>query len=184
MQLQVGLKQAGLKLEDVNVEVIATGAIVQALQADKVDAIVFSELRRYNLEADGVDVGMVRPMIFYPHSATSWSPAIGICKTKPKAVGGFNSRPQQSLQWIIDGHVDEALTIAIDNARRPGKASRLFSSAPSLNCSFPRSGRAKLLRRRDLAPPTFLHGRRTWTSWLNTRWSNVVSKQRISLSTR
>ncbi|MDF2809995.1 MAG: putative sulfonate transport system substrate-binding protein [Microvirga sp.] len=114
LQLQVGLKQAGMKLEDVNVEVIATGAIVQALQADKVDAIVFSELRRYNLEADGVDVGMISSNDFLPSFGNVVVTGDRYLQSKPKAVSGFNSALSESLQWIIDGHVDEALTIAID----------------------------------------------------------------------
>ena len=114
LQLQVGLKQAGLKLEDVNVEVIATGAIVQALQADKVDAIIFSELRRYNLEADGVDVGMISSNDFLPSFGNVLVTSDRYLQSKPKAVSGFNSALSEALQWIIDGHVDEALTIAID----------------------------------------------------------------------
>ncbi|WP_210495688.1 ABC transporter substrate-binding protein [Microvirga antarctica] len=114
LQLQVGLKQAGVKLEDVNVEVIATGAIVQALQADKVDAIVFSELRRYNLEADGVKVGMISSNDFLPSFGNVVVTGERYLQSKPKAVKGFNTALSEALQWIIDGHVDEALTIAIE----------------------------------------------------------------------
>lgn len=111
LQLQVGLRQAGLTINDVRVEVIATGAIVQALQADQVDAIVFSELRKYNLEADGVDVGMF--------SSNDFLPSFGnVVVTRERLAG--QARPflealDEGLQWIIAGNVDEALRIAIDN---------------------------------------------------------------------
>jgi NitT/TauT family transport system substrate-binding protein len=114
LQLQVGLKQAGLKLDDVNVEVIATGAIVQALQADKVDAIVFSELRRYNLEAEGVQVGMISSNDFLPSFGNVVVTGDRYLQSNPKVVSGFNTALSEAIQWVIDDHVDEALAIAID----------------------------------------------------------------------
>ncbi len=52
LQLQVGLKQAGLKLDDVSVEVLATGAIVQSLhRLVRSMRSSSSELHKYNLEA-------------------------------------------------------------------------------------------------------------------------------------
>lgn len=113
LQLQAGLAKAGLKIEDVKVEVIATGAIVQALQADKVDAIVFSELRRYNLEADGEKVGMISSNDFLPSFGNVVVTGDAFLAAKPKVAKGFVAALDESLKWIIDGHVDEALAIAI-----------------------------------------------------------------------
>lgn len=114
LQLQVGLKQAGLTLDDVKVEVIATGAIVQALQAGTVDAIVFSELRRYNLEADGFPVGMIASNDFLPSFGNVVVTGDRYLQGSPKAVRGFDAALSEAILWIIDGHLDEALAIAID----------------------------------------------------------------------
>lgn len=114
LQLQVGLKKAGLKLDDVKVEVIATGAIVQALQADQVDAIVFSELRKYNLEADGVQVGMISSNDFLPSFGNVVVAGESTLKSKAKVVKGFIAALDEALKWVIDGHVDEAIALAIE----------------------------------------------------------------------
>lgn len=114
LQLQVGLKKAGLTLGDVKVEVISTGAIVQALQADQVDAIVFSELRRYNLEADGVAVGMISSNDFLPSFGNVVVTGDRTLKEKPKAVKGFVAALDEALAWVIDGHAEEAIALAID----------------------------------------------------------------------
>lgn len=113
LQLQAGLAKAGLKIDDVKVEVIATGAIVQALQADKVDAIVFSELRRYNLEADGVKIGMISSNDFLPSFGNVVVTGDAFLAAKPKLAKGFIAALDESLKWIIDGHVDEALAMSI-----------------------------------------------------------------------
>ncbi|WP_342363292.1 ABC transporter substrate-binding protein [Terrarubrum flagellatum] len=114
LQLQVGLKKAGLTLNDVKVEVIATGAIVQALQADQVDAIVFSELRKYNLEADGVQVGMISSNDFLPSFGNVVVTGESTLKSKAKVVKGFIAALDEALTWVITGHVDEAIALAIE----------------------------------------------------------------------
>jgi NitT/TauT family transport system substrate-binding protein len=113
LQLQVGLKKAGLTLDDVKVEVIATGAIVQALQADQVDAIVFSELRKYNLEGDGVKVGMISSNDFLPSFGNVVVTGDKFLQQKPKLVKGFNAALDEALTFVIKGGVEEALNIAI-----------------------------------------------------------------------
>ena len=113
LQLQVGLRKAGLTIDDVKVEVIATGAIVQALQADQVDAIVFSELRRYNLEADGVKVGMISSNDFLPSFGNVVVTGERYLQAKPRIVRGFNAALDEALGHIIKGGLAEALDIAI-----------------------------------------------------------------------
>jgi NitT/TauT family transport system substrate-binding protein len=113
LQLQVGLKQAGVSIDDVQVEVIATGAIVQALQSDTVDAIVFSELRRYNLEAAGVEVGVIQSNDFLPSFGNVVVTGEGLLKSDPKTVRAFIDGLDEALKWIIDGNVAPALEIAI-----------------------------------------------------------------------
>ncbi|MCQ2006314.1 ABC transporter substrate-binding protein [Rhizobium sp. NRK18] len=114
LQLQVGLQQAGLSIDDVSVEVVATGAIVQALQADQVDAIVFSELRKYNLEADGTKVTMILSNDFLPSFGNVVVTSDKKLSENPDLVKRFTTAVSQSYQWVIDGHINEALDIALD----------------------------------------------------------------------
>ena len=58
VQLQAMMAEEDLSVDDVNVQPIGTGAIVQALQNGEVDAIVFSRLRYYALQAAGFDAGL------------------------------------------------------------------------------------------------------------------------------
>jgi len=113
LQLQVGLQQAGLKLDDVSVEVIATGAIVQSLQAGQVDAIVFSELRKYNLEADGTKVTMILSNDFLPSFGNVVVTSSKKLAQNPDLVKRFTTAVTQSYQWVIDGHIPEALDISL-----------------------------------------------------------------------
>lgn len=113
LQLQVGLQKAGLTLDDVKVEVIATGAIVQSLQAGQVDAIVFSELRKYALEADGVPVTMLLSNDFLPSFGNVVVTSASLLADNPDLARRFDEAVTASYQWVIDGHVDEALDIAI-----------------------------------------------------------------------
>ena len=54
--LQVILEQVGLSLDDVSIKIIGTGAIVNSLVSDQVDAISFSMLRAYDLQEQGLTV--------------------------------------------------------------------------------------------------------------------------------
>jgi NitT/TauT family transport system substrate-binding protein len=150
LQLQVGLKQAGLKLEDVNVEVIATGAIVQALQADKVDAIVFSELRRYNLEADGVQVAMISSNDFLPSFGNVVVTGDRYLQSKPKAVSGFNAALSEAIQWVSDGHVDEALAIAIDKHAQTWKGQEAVLKRAFTDSFIPSIWQSSLTKQKGL----------------------------------
>jgi NitT/TauT family transport system substrate-binding protein len=114
LQLQVGLKAAGLTLEDVTLEVVATGAIVQSLQAGQVDAIVFSELRKYNLEADGSKVTMLLSNDFLPSFGNVVVTSDAKLKSNPDLVKRFTTAISQSYQWVIDGHVEQALDISFE----------------------------------------------------------------------
>ncbi|MGM4985991.1 MULTISPECIES: ABC transporter substrate-binding protein [Rhizobium] len=111
LQLQVGLQQAGLKLDDVSVEVVATGAIIPALKAEQVDAIVFSELRKYNLEADGTKVTMILSNGFLPSFGNVVVTSDKKLAQNADVVKRFTTAVTQSYQWVIDGHTSEALDI-------------------------------------------------------------------------
>ena len=112
LQLQVGLKEAGLSMNDIQLEVISTGAIVQALQADKVDAVVFSELRRYNLEADGVKVGVILSNDFLPSYGNVVAASDRLVQQKGALAKAFTQALSESFQWTIDGHAEEVLEAA------------------------------------------------------------------------
>lgn len=114
LQLQVGLQRAGLTLDDVEVEVVATGAIVQSLQADQVDAIVFSELRKYNLEADGTKVSMILSNDFLPSFGNVVVTSDRKLSENADLARRFTTAITQSYQWVIDGHVSEAIDIALE----------------------------------------------------------------------
>lgn len=114
LQLQVGLKQVGLTINDVKLDVIATGAIVQALQADQVDAIVFSELRRYNLEADGVKVGMISSNDFLPSFGNVLVTSDQFLKQKPQVAKSVATALTEALTWVINGNAEEAINISIE----------------------------------------------------------------------
>lgn len=113
LQLQVGLRQAGLTLDDIRLEIVATGAIVQALQAGQVDAIVFSELRRYNLEADGFPVFMISSNDFLPSFGNVVATGERTLASNPAMVRRVLDAIDESFAWVIAGNVDEALEIAI-----------------------------------------------------------------------
>lgn len=114
LQLQVGLKKAGLTLDDVNVEIVAGGAIVQALQSDTVDAIIFSELRKYALEANGFNVNMILSNDFLPSFGNVVVTSDDILSNNPDLVKRLTNAVTKSYEWVIDGNVDNALQISFD----------------------------------------------------------------------
>ncbi|QOL79561.1 ABC transporter substrate-binding protein [Pseudooceanicola spongiae] len=114
LQLQVGLKKAGLTLDDIKLEVVSTGAIVQALQSDQVDAIVFSELRKYNLEGAGVPVTMILSNDFLPSFGNVVVTSDKLLASDPDLVKRFTNAVTASYEWVIDGHVADALDISFE----------------------------------------------------------------------
>lgn len=114
LQLQVGLKQAGLSLGDVTVEVVATGAIMQSLQSGQVDAIVFSELRKYNLEADGTKVTMILSNDFLPSFGNVVVTSAKSVSQRADLVKRFTTAVTQSYEWVIDGHIGDAIDISLN----------------------------------------------------------------------
>ena len=113
LQLQVGLQKVGLKLDDVAVEVIATGAIVQALQAKAIDAIIFSELRKYNLEAAGAKVTMISSNSFLPSFGNVLVTSDATLARKPGVIKKFIEALDEGLKYVIEGHADESIRTSI-----------------------------------------------------------------------
>ncbi|SFN98627.1 NitT/TauT family transport system substrate-binding protein [Cohaesibacter marisflavi] len=114
LQLQVGLAKAGLSVDDVKVEVVSSGAIVQTLQSDDVDAIIFSELRKYALEANGFDVTMILSNDFLPSFGNVLVTSAENLADNPDLVKRMTNAVSASYQWVIDGHIDDALKISMD----------------------------------------------------------------------
>ena len=114
LQLQVGLAKAGLSIDDVKVEVVSSGAIVQTLQSDDVDAIIFSELRKYALEANGFNVSMILSNDFLPSFGNVLVTSADKLANNPDLVKRMTNAVSASYQWVIDGHIDDALKISMD----------------------------------------------------------------------
>ena len=66
VQLQVLLKKNGMTLDDIDLEIIGTEAIVPALVNKRVDAICFSMLRTFELAYQGIEVSEFRSDAFLP----------------------------------------------------------------------------------------------------------------------
>jgi len=169
LQLQVGLKEAGLSMNDIQLEVISTGAIVQALQADKVDAVVFSELRRYNLEADGVKVGVILSNDFLPSYGNVVAASDRLVQQKGALAKAFTQALSESFQWTIDGHAERQSHWLSTSTLRLGRGRKLFCCVPCARPSFPRSGKVPTLRRTVWGRGIWSHGKGALTCWHSTR---------------
>jgi ABC-type nitrate/sulfonate/bicarbonate transport system substrate-binding protein len=66
VQLQILLKKNGLSLNDIQLEIVGTEAIVPALVNKRVDAICFSMLRTFELKYQGIEVDEFRSDEFLP----------------------------------------------------------------------------------------------------------------------
>ncbi len=113
IQLQVLLKNAGLSLDDVNLRIVGTGAIVNALVTDQVDAIVFSMLRTFELRHAGVDVSEWRSDDFLPSFGNVVVTSDAYAQRNPEIVRAFVRGLNKGLQYLIDGNVRAALDVVI-----------------------------------------------------------------------
>lgn len=113
IQLQVMMSQAGKSIDDVKVEIVGTGAILDALKSDQVDAIVFSMLRYYALKAEGVDVGMIASDDFLPSHGNVLVTSDAYLASNPKQVKGFIAALDKALKHVVDGDVEKEVKMAI-----------------------------------------------------------------------
>ena len=113
IQLQVMLKEAGLSVDDVQVEVIGTGAILNALTTGEVDAIVFSKLRTIELNNSGFSVSEIASDDYLPSFGNVLIVGDKLAKDEPEVVDGFKAALTKSIEYIIDGNVEEAVDLAI-----------------------------------------------------------------------
>lgn len=111
IQLQVMMSQIGKKIEDINVQIVGTGAIIDALKSDQVDAVTFSALRYYALKNDGVDVGMIASDDFMPSHGNVLVTSDAYLASNKAQVKGFITALDKALKHIIDG--DPAKEVAM-----------------------------------------------------------------------
>lgn len=112
-QLVAALKDSGLTADDIKVEVIGTGAILNALTSGKVDAIVFSKLRTIELNNSGFKVSEIPCDQFLPSFGNVLVAGDKLISTKPEVVNGFRKALTKGIQYIIDNHVEEAVDFSI-----------------------------------------------------------------------
>ncbi len=115
IQLKVILQQNGMSIEDVNVKVIGTGAIVNALVSDQVDAICFSKLRTYELRSSNIDVEQFLSNDYMPSYGNVVITSETFLKEHPEICKAFTSALNRGMQDIVDGNVEEAVNIARDH---------------------------------------------------------------------
>lgn len=110
IQLQAMLESAGLTVDDVEIVTVGSGAIVQALQNGEVDAIAFSRLRYFALEAAGFPVGQILSEDYLPSFGNVLVTSPAFRDEHPEAVAGFVAALDEGLQHVIDdpaGSIEE-----------------------------------------------------------------------------
>lgn len=113
IQLQVMMTQAGKSIDDVAVEIVGTGAILDALKGDQVDAIVFSMLRYYALQAEGVDVGMIRADDYLPSKGNVLVTSESYLAENGAAVAGVIAAVNKAIEHIQNGNVADEVAMAV-----------------------------------------------------------------------
>lgn len=109
IQLQAMLETEGLSIDDIEVTVVGSGAIVQALQNGEVDAIAFSRLRYYALQSAGFPVGQILSDEYLPSFGNVLVTSPSFRQQDPEAVRGFVEALDQGIEHVID---DPAASIA------------------------------------------------------------------------
>lgn len=112
IQLQAILASANLTVSDVNVVTIGTGAIVPALQNGEVDAIVFSRLRYYVLQAAGFPAGQILSDRFLPSFGNIVITSPKYLKTNRAQARGFARALNQAITYT-SAYPDDAVSSAI-----------------------------------------------------------------------
>lgn len=138
IQLQVILEKAGLSIKDVQIKIIGTGAIVNALVSDQVDAISFSMLRTYDLRGQGEKVNEFRSEEYMPTQGNVLVTSEAFRKNHKKECRAFIRALNKSLAYIVGGHIDEAVDMAIEGYA-PGAAGNADRIKEVMNKEFAQS---------------------------------------------
>ena len=113
-QLQAAMESAGLTIDDVQVEIVGTGAILTALTEGQVDAIVFSKLRTIELNNSGYAASEITCDQFLPSFGNVLVAGDALVEKDPETVDGFCRALNKAIEYIIDGHVEEAVDMSIE----------------------------------------------------------------------
>ena len=113
-QLQAAMESAGLTIDDVQVEIVGTGAILTALTGGQVDAIVFSKLRTIELNNSGYAASEITCDQFLPSFGNVLVAGDKLVAEDPETVDGFCRALNKAIEYIIDGHVEEAVDMSIE----------------------------------------------------------------------
>lgn len=113
IQLQVLLEKNGMSMKDVKTKVIGTGAIVDALVTDQVDAITFSMLRTVELRNSGEKVDEIRSDDFLPSFGNVVITSDKYLEANKDTVIGFNKALNKGIDYIINGNAKPAIDMSI-----------------------------------------------------------------------
>lgn len=115
IQLQVLLESHGLSIRDVNVKIVGSGAIVNSLVADEVDAITFSMLRTVELQNSGEDVAEFRSDEVLPSFGNVVVTSESYLASNKDDVIGFTTALDQALDYIIkDGNIESSIKMSVE----------------------------------------------------------------------
>lgn len=113
-QLEAAMKSVGMSIDDVQVEIVGTGAILNALTEGQVDAIVFSKLRTIELNYAGFPAAEIPCDQFLPSFGNVLVAGEKLVNEKPEIVQGFNKALIKGIEYVINGHVEEAVDYSIE----------------------------------------------------------------------
>lgn len=114
IQLKVILQENNMDVQDVHIKVIGTGAIVNALVSDQVDAICFSKLRTYELQSSGIDVNQILSNDYMPSYGNVVITSDTFLKHHKDICTKFTKALNKAMTYISKGHVKEAVDLARD----------------------------------------------------------------------
>lgn len=123
-QLQVILQKNNLSIEDVIIKIIGTGAIVNSLVSDQVDAICFSMLRAYDLQDQGIEVAELRFDDYVASSGNVLITSDQFLKDNPVVCIKMTSVLDRALDYLINQNgLAEGIQLAIENHAPASKGS-------------------------------------------------------------
>ena len=99
-QLQAAMESAGLTIDDVQVEIVGTGAILTALTEGQVDAIVFSKLRTIELNNSGYAASEITCDQFLPSFGNVLVAGDKLVAEDPETVDGFCRALNKAIEYI------------------------------------------------------------------------------------
>lgn len=112
-QLEAAMKSVGMSVEDVNVEIVGTGAILTALTQGQVDAIVFSKLRTIELNNQGYAAKDIVSDQFLPSFGNVLVASDKLVADDPATVDGFVKALNKGIKYVIN-NVEESVDYSIE----------------------------------------------------------------------